>query len=109
MMKMTMIMIFKFRLGETLRKAYKEQPKLIQKERKREEAETARTKLLILFYSLMSQSGSTTFCQNNMLLLHELFFLLDGIQSNLLVKSFCYIEEYTYYKYNTLQHKHTAT
>ena len=85
MMKMTMIMIFKFRLGETLRKAYKEQPKLIQKERKREEAETARTKLLILFYSLMSQSGSTTFCQNNMFLLYDLS-LFFQIQPKFLIK-----------------------
>ena len=65
MMKMTMIMIFKFRLGETLRKAYKEQP--------------------ILFYSLMSQSGSTTFCQNIMLLFYDLS-LFFQIQPKFLIK-----------------------
>ena len=45
------------------------------------EVETPRAKLLILFYSLMSQSGLTIFCQNSMLLLYDLSLFVQ-IQQN---------------------------
>lgn len=39
--------------------------KLLRRERKRKEVETTMAKLFKLFCSLMSRSGSTVFCQNN--------------------------------------------
>ena len=50
---------------------FKEQPQLLRKESKQKEVETPRVKLLLIFCSLISQSGSTTFCQNNILSLYD--------------------------------------
>ena len=51
-------------------------------EGKWKEAESPRTKLLVLFYSLISRLGSTTFCQKNMLLLYDLSHFVQ-IQHNI--------------------------
>ena len=86
MMMMTMIIIMKFQLGGNIKRILGQKDSVsCYKEGKPKEVETPRAKLLVLFYSLMSQSGSTTFCQNNMLLLYGLS-LLFQIQSNLLIK-----------------------
>ena len=82
---MTMIIIIKFQLGGNIKRILGQKDSVsCYKEGKPKEVETPR-ELLVRFYSLMSQSGSTTFCQNNMLLLYGLS-LLFQIQSNLLIK-----------------------
>ena len=44
----------------------------VKQESKQKEVETPRVKLLLISFSLISQSGSTTFCQNNILSLYDL-------------------------------------
>ena len=45
--------------------------------------------------NFLSRSELTTFCQNNMLMLYDPSQFVE-IQPNLLIKSSCFIEEYTY-------------